>query len=471
MRRRAPSHFGERRRPRLGRWAVLLLVGAGALAVAVGLRAGATPSLEIASALPGIGKRTRIDVTASEPNRGLSRLRIELVQGERLEVLDDRSYLPRPAWAYWGPYTPKDTLSVEVGTETVRDLVEGPAVVRVTAWPAAAWLRRGQPAAEELTLPVLLRPPALAVLSTQHYPTVGGAEVVIYRAGETARRDGVEAGSWFFPGHDLPGGSAGERFALFGVPHELTDAGAVKLVAEDLVGNRAERAFVDRLLPTVFRADRLEVEEAFMTRVTAEIETATPGLDASGSLLDRYLRINREVRATNARRLVEIAAGSAESFLWSQVFLAMGSSARMAGYGDRRTYLYQGREVDRQDHLGIDLASIQGAPVPAANDGVVTLTEYLGIYGNTVVVDHGYGLATLYAHLAAIEVTVGDRVTRGQTVGRTGQTGLAGGDHLHFGVLLAGLPLDPEEWWDAGWIRDRLDRKLGAALPFAAEAG
>ncbi|MGH9465600.1 MAG: M23 family metallopeptidase, partial [Thermoanaerobaculia bacterium] len=450
--------------------ALLAAVVAGAALLVVGLRAGATPRLEAEADRPGIGKRTRIEVTASEPKRGLFRVVVELVQGERVEPLAERVYQPRPAWAFWGPLTASETFSVEVGTETVRDLVEGPAVVRVTAWPAAAWLRRGGPALEELSLPVLLRPPALAVLSTQHYPTVGGAEVVVYRVGETARRDGVEVGARFFSGHPLPGGSAGERFALFGVPHDLAVGDEVRLLAEDAAGNVAERSFVDRLLAATFRADRLAVDETFMARVTGEIESATPGLDASGPLLDRYLRINREVRAANAERLAEVAAGSPESFLWRQVFLAMPSGQRMAGFGDRRTYLYQGREVDRQDHLGIDLASTQGAPVPAANDGVVVLAEYLGIYGNAVLVDHGYGLATLYAHLAAIDLAVGDRVTRGQTVGRTGQTGLAGGDHLHFGVLVAGLPVDPEEWWDAGWLRDRLDRKLEAALPYAAEA-
>ncbi len=457
-----------RPRRRLGRWLVLPLLLAAPFGLFVALRAGAPPRIEIAPQLPAIGKRTPVEIAVTEPKRGVTWITVELVQGERAVELARREHAPRPAWAFWGPAAESERLVVEVGKETVPDLTAGRAVPRVQAWPARALLRRGRPSVEEVELPVLLTPPTLAVLSTQHYPTVGGAEVVVYRAGETASRDGVAAGDWFFPGHDLPGGS-GERFALFAVPHDLEDPARVRLVAEDVVGNRAERAFVDRLLPARFRADRLEVRDEFMQRVTAEIEAQTPGLDAAGSLLDRYLRINREVRAANAARLHELADGSADSFLWRQPFLAMPNAERMAGFGDRRTYLYGGREVDRQDHLGIDLASVAGAPAPAANDGVVVLAEYLGIYGNAVVVDHGYGLATVYAHLSAIDIAVGDRVARGQSVGRTGQTGLAGGDHLHFGVLLAGLPVDPEEWWDPGWIRDRLDRKLAAALPFAPE--
>lgn len=139
----------------------------------------------------------------------------------------------------------------------------------------------------------------------------------------------------------------------------------------------------------------------------------------------------------------------------------------MSAFADRRTYVYQGRNVDQQDHLGFDLASIQQAPVPSANDGVVVLARYHGIYGNTVVVDHGAGLMSLYSHLSSIAVADGQAVTRGQEVGRTGVTGLAGGDHLHFTMLVGGLPVNPIEWWDAKWIRDRLVTKLGAALPFA----
>jgi murein DD-endopeptidase MepM/ murein hydrolase activator NlpD len=143
----------------------------------------------------------------------------------------------------------------------------------------------------------------------------------------------------------------------------------------------------------------------------------------------------------------------------------------MSAFADRRTYLHEGREVDRQDHLGFDLASLRGAAVPASNAGVVLLADYFGIYGNTVVLDHGHGLMTLYAHLSAVDTAAGQTVERGQSIGRTGQTGLAGGDHLHFTVLLHGYPVTPVEWWDAKWIRDRVALKLGSALPATANLG
>jgi murein DD-endopeptidase MepM/ murein hydrolase activator NlpD len=138
----------------------------------------------------------------------------------------------------------------------------------------------------------------------------------------------------------------------------------------------------------------------------------------------------------------------------------------MSDFAARRRYMYEGREVDVQDHLGFDLASTAMAPIQSANDGVVVLARYLGIYGNAVVVDHGYGLMSLYGHLSSIAVEEGQSVERGQELGRSGATGLAGGDHLHFSMMLQGMPVDPREWWDSHWIHDRLKLKLGAALPF-----
>ena len=144
----------------------------------------------------------------------------------------------------------------------------------------------------------------------------------------------------------------------------------------------------------------------------------------------------------------------------------MSSGQVMSSFADRRTYVYEGKEVDQQDHLGFDLASVRHAELEAANEGVVALARYFGIYGNAVVIDHGYGLMSLYGHLSSIEVEPGQHVDRGQVIGRSGQTGLAGGDHLHFTLLVQGKPVNPVEWWDSAWIRDRLAPKLGDAFSF-----
>jgi murein DD-endopeptidase MepM/ murein hydrolase activator NlpD len=203
-----------------------------------------------------------------------------------------------------------------------------------------------------------------------------------------------------------------------------------------------------------------------MSRVVPAILSQTPELRDRGNLLDNYLMINNELRAENTRTIVELAQHSATEFLWNRSFVQMPNAKVMSDFADRRTYVYEGRDVDQQDHLGFDLASTRMAEIPSANDGIVVLARYLGIYGNAVVVDHGYGLMSLYGHLSSLAVEEGQTVERGQSLGRSGETGLAGGDHLHFSLLIHGVSVNPREWWDSHWIGDRLVLKLGAALTF-----
>jgi murein DD-endopeptidase MepM/ murein hydrolase activator NlpD len=291
--------------------------------------------------------------------------------------------------------------------------------------------------------------------------------------GETATRDGVQAGESFFPGFPLPGGGPRDRFALFAVPYDLDDPQRVALLAGDDVGHEARRAFIDRFFPRPLARDTIPLNAAFLDKVVAEIQAHTPGLKGGGGALADYLAINRDLRRANAAELQALARHSAPRFLWREAFVGLPKGKVMSAFADRRTYVFEGREVDQQDHLGFDLASTRNAPVPAANDGVVVLARYFGIYGNAVVLDHGYGLMTLYAHLSRLDVQEGQPIARRQTLGLSGQTGLAGGDHLHFSVLLHGLPTTPAEWWDGHWIQDRLARKLGpafGALPAQADA-
>jgi murein DD-endopeptidase MepM/ murein hydrolase activator NlpD len=281
----------------------------------------------------------------------------------------------------------------------------------------------------------------------------------------------VQAGDWFFPGAPLPGGGTGDRFCLFGVPWDLDDGSGVSLIAEDAVANRAALAFVERFFPRPPARDRIGLSDSFMSRVVPEILRRSPELSDRGDLLENYLQVNGELRRRNAEELVALARGSAPEFLWTEPFLSLPNAKVMSAFADQRTYLYGGRAVDEQTHLGYDLASVARAPVPAANRGVVVMARYFGIYGNTVVVDHGHGLMSLYSHLSSFLVVEGQQVERGAVLGTTGATGLAGGDHLHFTTLVGGLPVNPTQWWDASWIRDRVARKLGPALPFEATPG
>ena len=437
---------------------VAVLVAAGAL---LWVRIGPEPVVTIRSDLPGIGPRTVVTSVAEAGGRGLGSIRVELIQDGESLLLEERSHRPPGPWSLGGNPVSEATLEVEVGRVPTPSMVEGEATVRVTVERPGTLLRRPRPRVAELTLPVRFRPPELNSVRVTATPTQSGSGVLRYLVGDGAVESVVEAGPYRFPGHPLPGGGPQERFVLFGVPYDSADPSPFRLVARDELGNEASVRFLRAVEPSPLRSSTIRLSDGFMARVVPAIMSRTPELEDRGSLLANYLMLNGDLRRMNAERLVEVASSSVPRQLWSGAFLQMRNTQVMDQFATRRQYVYEGRVVDSQDHLGFDLASRVQDDVPAANSGVVVMTEYFGIYGNTVIVDHGYGLQTLYSHLSRIDVETGQSVDTGERLGLSGETGLAGGDHLHFAVLLGGLPVDPLEWFDAKWIRDH----VGAVLP------
>lgn len=437
---------------------VAALVAGGAV---LWVRVGPEPVVTIRSDLPGIGPRTVVTSVAEAGGRGLGSIRVELIQGEESVLLEERSHRAPGPWSLGGSPVSEATLEVEVGEVPTPGLAEGEATVRVTVERPGTLLRRPRPGVAELTLPVRFRPPELNSVRVTATPTQSGSGVLRYLVGDSAVESGVEVGPYRFPGHPLPGGGPQERFVLFGVPYDSADPSPFRLVARDELGNEASVRFLREVEPSPLRSSTIRLSDGFMARVVPAIMSRTPELEDRGSLLENYLMLNGDLRRMNAERLVEVASASAPRQLWSGAFLQMRNTQVMDQFATRRQYVYEGRVVDTQDHLGFDLASRMQDDVPAANSGVVVMTEYFGIYGNTVIVDHGYGLQTLYSHLSRIDVEAGQLVDTGQRLGLSGETGLAGGDHLHFAVLVGGLPVDPLEWFDAKWIRDH----VGAVLP------
>jgi murein DD-endopeptidase MepM/ murein hydrolase activator NlpD len=174
----------------------------------------------------------------------------------------------------------------------------------------------------------------------------------------------------------------------------------------------------------------------------------------------RFVKINSEMRRANNKTLFELQYKTADHWLFSQPFTRQSNSQTEASFADLRNYIYQGKKIDQQVHLGYDLAVTQHVGVEASNDGKVVYAAPLGIYGNCIVIDHGYGLQTIYGHLSRIDVHEGDMVKRGKAMGLSGMTGMAGGDHVHFAMQLDGVQIDPKEWWDPHWIQDHVARRV-----------
>jgi len=333
----------------------------------------------------------------------------------------------------------------------------GPARILVVS-TRKVWKIRTLESSVFADLTVRLEKPKVSVVSTKHYINLGGSEMIVYRATPSDVESGVRVGDIEYPGYATTGDL---HVAFFALRYDQDVNTPMKLYARDASGEIATSDF-DRMTfaKKPFKKSTIPLDDKFLDRVVPAILAGTTEVAPAGSTIEKFVVINSELRKKNTETIRAMAAKTAKTMLWTEVFYPFTNTKAEASFADFRTYVYQGKEVDKQVHLGFDLASFANASVVAANTGTVLFAQELGIYGNCVIIDHGMGVQSLYGHLSAFAVKVGDRVEKGREIGKSGITGLAGGDHLHFTMLVNGQMVNPIEWWDAHWIADRITRKL-----------
>lgn len=444
---------------------ILLAAGAGGAWYMAGRSPG--PTIEIAQPAV-IGQTGKLDINIDTPNGKLQSLEIALEQaGKRIPVFSAQA----EAAAKLNPQGDKRIrVTRSVGKQLFPELQAGPARVVVTAVRPVLFGYRTVSSTASRDIEVRLTPPQIGVVSSFHFINYGGSEMVVYRVSPADAQSGVRVGEVEYAGFPASGAGVqsadpGLRVAFFALLWNQDESTPIRVFARDPLGNQGEASFDYRIFPKKFRDSRIEVDDRFLGRVVPAILQNSPELKVANpsDLLSSFLSINRELRKQNNQKIAALARQSEPKILWQGPFRQLSNTAVEAGFADQRTYVYKGKPVDQQTHLGFDLASTTAASVEAANQGKVVFAGWLGIYGNCVILDHGMGLQSLYAHLSSIEVKVGDTVQTNSRLGRSGVTGLAGGDHLHFTMLLGGNPVTAVDWWSSKWIEDRIKRKLREA--------
>jgi murein DD-endopeptidase MepM/ murein hydrolase activator NlpD len=359
----------------------------------------------------------------------------------------------------------------DIGKQAIPELQSGNAKILVTAARKVVYGIRTVRSSASHDVRVRLERPRVSIVSTHHYINHGGSELVVYRATPDDVASGVLVGNVEYPGFPasaigLDGVKVNDpalRVAFFALLHDQDLNTPIRLFARDEAGNTARADFDFRVFPKPFKRSRIELDDKFLGRVVPAILEGTTEVRPEGDPITKFLVINGELRRKNNEKIASFAAQTKPELLWrGVVFHPFTNTAVESAFADHRTYVYKGKDVDQQIHLGFDLASFAGTPIVSANRGVVVFADELGIYGNTVIIDHGLGVQSLYAHLSSIDVKSGQAVEKEQQIGRSGMTGLAGGDHLHFTMLVHGKMVNPVEWWDSHWIEDRILRKLRA---------
>lgn len=230
------------------------------------------------------------------------------------------------------------------------------------------------------------------------------------------------------------------------------------MVATDKAGNTREMRLAYELKNVKYKKSTIALSDSFLQNKVAPLLTDVAA--RQGTPKEVFVAVDKGLRKVNEDKITEVTSKATPSILWKGAFGQLSNSKVEANFADERTYTYKGEPVDTAYHLGYDLSVTRNYPIEAANSGVVAFVGPLGIYGNATIIDHGLGLFTLYGHQSSMDVKVGDSVKKGQIIGKTGETGLAAGDHLHYGVYLDGVAILPVEWWDAKWIDDNVTPKL-----------
>jgi murein DD-endopeptidase MepM/ murein hydrolase activator NlpD len=443
---------------------VVLLLAITALALTVSNREA--PSIKLQREIRGIGVSTPVELTVRDSHYRIKSVVVEVHQGDRtfqIPVESSAWAIRTPEWwKVWSRRVESSaTFKASVGRKEIPDLKEGSATLIVTAtndsW--GRFFRGGQSQLIE-NLTVRFAPPRAEVLTAQHYINQGGCDMALFRVSQGTVESGVQVGNYFFPSWPVKDSDPTIRMCIFAFPYDIDASTPARVVARDDAGNETLVNFNYKVFPKKFKSDTMNLTDDFMQRVVPAIMSQTPEMADQGSLLKNFLLVNGPLRRMDAQQLLAFSQKTASHLTWTQPFVQLKNSKVEASFADYRTYLYNGQVVDHQTHLGFDLAVVQHTPVVAANVGRVIYVGFLGIYGNVVVIDHGCGLQSFYAHLSSFDVKEGEEVKHGQVIAHSGQTGLAGGDHLHFTMLLDGIPVNPVEWWDPHWIHDRIEAKL-----------
>jgi len=357
--------------------------------------------------------------------------------------------------------TKKQTLSVKYPKGKKLNAKAKALVLTVSVNDGSMWnFLQGNQTVKKIQINIDHKRPNVNVLSNSYSITQGGSALVVFHASdENLDTLYIEAVGRTFKAQ--PYKKEGYFAALIAWPFNVSDFSA-KIIATDLAKNKRVSEIPFYLKTHKYKISWIKAKDKFIDGKITDLISSDPEYIDVEDRLDKLRAINETMRLKNEEKIHVLSQKLSTEILdtWKvNKFYPLQNGARVASYGDERHYYYKTKnnEVSHSYHVGYDLASTKMAAIKTSNAGKVVYANENGIYGNMPMIDHGLGLYSLYGHCSQLLVKEGDTVKAGDTIAKTGTTGLALGDHLHFGLLVQGLEVRPVEWFDAGWIRKNID--------------
>lgn len=295
--------------------------------------------------------------------------------------------------------------------------------------------------------------PIVTIVTNSYSITKGGSSLVIFKAeDENIDEIYVEVdGKKFKP---QPFYKDGYYISLVAWSM-LQDSFKAMVVASDKAGNISKTYVPYYLIDKSYSISKIELSDAFLDGKIAELSEVYEETQGISDKLKRFKLINEDVRVKNEKLIHEITSRVSTNRVDDfpiKPFYPLRNGAKVASFGDHRLYSYGGNGVSESYHMGLDLASVKLGDIKTQNPAVVVYTGENGIYGQMPILHHGLGLYTLYGHCSSLNVNQDDLLKADSVIANTGMSGYAMGDHLHFGVLVQGVEVRPEEWMDTQWL-------------------
>ena len=305
------------------------------------------------------------------------------------------------------------------------------------------------------------KPPVVTVIAKSETMARGGSALIVFAA-EDVNLDETYVLSGGIKFRAIPYRKKGYFATLLAWPFQKKRID-IFVVATDIAHNKTSKKVTFPKVRRAYKVSKIVVSDRFLDGKIVEVASQDPVASKVKGRLRRFRAVNETMRIGNEKHIHALARKltSKEINHWKvHPFYPLKGAKLVADFGDERHYFYKdkNREISRSYHVGYDFASTRHAPIVSSNRGIVVSAFKNGIYGNMPMIDHGFGLYTLYGHCSKVLVEAGEEVEAGQVIARTGTTGLALGDHLHFGVLVQGVEVWPMDWMKGNWIKKNIDK-------------
>ncbi len=317
----------------------------------------------------------------------------------------------------------------------------------------------GNETSRKASIQIDTKKPFVNVLANSYSITQGGSASVVFKADDENLEKlyiKTNSGDIFYP---TPFYKKGHYISLLAWQHNQKDFSA-NVVAVDKAGNKSQKRIRFYLLSKKYRTSNIKLSDKFIDgKITDLVQIYNSENADSMNRIERFSFINETLRNKNEKLIVKLTSNVPTQMISSYSivpFYPLKSAAAVASFGDHRYYSYNGSPASESYHLGLDLASTAQANIVSSNKGEVIFSDENGIYGNNIIISHGLGVYSIYGHCSSFKVQKGDIVKKGDVIATTGISGLALGDHVHFGILVQGIEVRPAEWMDKKWFRDNV---------------